>query len=169
MRAVTIPRRYTGFNVDLGNNFEDGYGKNIQFTRYETPDPTELWLKPVPGFPNRFAANETFVGCVLSEDYLYKVPIIGIESKGEIKVCGTSVWYVVIETSHRKDINCDHGCFPVDDLIDINWIDHDLRMVGITSELNGGAFEWFLGALLELLNPLMLYLLNAKLHEDGMD
>ena len=106
---------------------------------------------------------------MLSQDYLYPVPFIGIESKGEIKVCGTAVWYVVIETSHVKDVDCEHGCFPVDDLINIDWIDHDLRMIQIDSELNGGAFEWFLGSLIELLNPLMLYLLNVKLHEDGMD
>ena len=76
---------------------------------------------------------------------------------------------MVIETTHVKDVLCEHGCFPVDDLIDINWIDHDLRMIELNSELNGGAFEWFLSGLLELLNPIMLYILNAKLHEDGMD
>ena len=169
MRAVTIPRRYKGFDVDLGNNFEDGYGKNVEFTKYDIPDPTELWLKPVEGQPNRFVANETYSACVLSKDYWYKVPFIGIESKGEIQVCGTAIWYVVIETTHVKDVNCEHGCFPVDDLIDINWIDHDLRVIELNSELNGGVFEWFLGALLELLNPIMLYILNAKLHEDGLD
>ena len=39
----------------------------------------------------------------------------------------------MIETTHVKDVNCEHGCFPVDDLIDIKWIDHDLRVIELNS------------------------------------
>ena len=53
-----------------------------------------------------------------SPDYYYNVPWV-IETKGAITVCGSVNWFVLLETSAKKDVNCTHGCFPVDDLIHV--------------------------------------------------
>ena len=61
------------------------------------PDFNKPWLKRVDD--NTFRATfDDFYACVYTPDYEYNVPIMGINSKGAMTVCGTAAWDLVLET-----------------------------------------------------------------------
>ena len=54
---------------------------------------------------------------------------MGWITKGAMTICGTCDWMVELETSHKKDLNCTHGCFPVDDLVHVEVVDASIYVL----------------------------------------
>ena len=94
---------------------------------------------------------------------------MGITSSGEFKLCSTLMWYVELETTHTKDVNCEYGCFPVDDLVVINVTDFHVELIDPVVELNGGGLEWFLETLIMLFMPVITYVTNEKVEAENKD
>ena len=157
MTANQVTQVHKDIDVEL-DNF---YAKSLNFFEWRFPDPSEAWIVPLG--ENRFHAQfDEFYACIASPDYEFSIPLMGITSQGELKICGKVSWFVDLETFHTKDVSCEHGCFPVDDLIEIKVVDTSINVIEAEVELGGGAFEWFLESLVALLMPIIKYITNEK-------
>ena len=117
---------------------------------------------------NRFHAQfDEFYACIASPDYEFSIPLMGITSQGELKICGKVSWFVDLETFHTKDVSCEHGCFPVDDLIKIGVSDFELKMLDSNIELFGGALEWFIEMLANLFMPIIRAAVNDYIEKEN--
>ena len=92
--------------------------------------------------------------------------MLGINSKGAMTICGNAKWEITIETSLKKDVECKHGCFPVDDLIHVEVVEAGIAVQEATVKIEGGAFEWFLESLIALLMPIIKYVANEYVVEE---
>ena len=113
-------------NIEV--EFSNGWAKNINISETKFPDASEPWLKSIGD--NRFHGKfDDGYACITSDDYEWTVPLMGITSSGDFKLCATVAWFVDLETHHTKDVNCEHGCFPVDDLLEIKIVDFHVSLI----------------------------------------